>query len=76
MNFIETYWFVWLLSMVLFGGLVIRSQAMRMRNIVNGNLSDAFNGMGFVVVFIALAYGSAALLFLSLILNVITYAKM
>lgn len=73
MHFIETYWFIWLIGMVLFGGLTIHNQIRRMQSIAT---RDVFSGLGFMAAYAALAYLSAAVLVLSLILNVITYAKM
>lgn len=73
MHFIETYWFIWLLSVVLFGGLAIHNQIRRMQNIAN---RDVFSGLGFMAAYVAIAYLSAGVLILSLVLNAITYAKM
>jgi hypothetical protein len=76
MQFIETYWFIWLAAMVIFAGLAIHNQIRRIRNIGSfSEPSEFFNGIGFLASFVALAYASAGLLFLSIILNVISYAK-
>lgn len=76
MQFIETYWFIWLAAMVIFGGFAIYNQIRRIRNIANfSGPDDFFSGVGYLAVFVMLAYASAGLLLLSVVLNVISYVK-
>jgi hypothetical protein len=69
MHLIETYWFIWLVSLLVFLGLGMFSS---FRAVESMNIS---RGMGLAIIFVILGYGSGILLLISIILNIISYVK-
>ena len=76
MEVIAAYWFIWLAGIVVFGGLALFNQVRRMKNIANfSEPSDIFSGLGLMAAFGMLAYLCTGLLVVSIILNIIAFAK-
>lgn len=73
MDFIADNWWIWLASMVLFGGLAVANHITRLRRIVTlWEVGDSMmDGLGLMVLFGFLASSSGVVLVLSIVVNIV-----
>jgi hypothetical protein len=68
MEFVASYWWLWLVAVVFFGGMVFHIQ---LKNIKNMN----FSRIGAVIGLALIAWVAGIMFALSIVINLINYAK-
>lgn len=70
MQFIASYWMLWLILMVAFGGYALHNQLRRMKQVLSMDVEGASNGLGALMVSGLLASASGVLLLIAIIVNI------
>lgn len=72
MNLIMQYWWLWLLGLIIFGGLTMANALRNVKRVTRGT-GNLFSGIGLMFVFSLLAWSFGILLLISIVTNTTQY---
>ena len=75
MEFIATYWWIWLIAMFVCYGYGVYNQLRRMKNLSEGKIDNFTDGMGRMIVAMLGGTIFTGMLLISVVINLIDYVK-